>query len=396
MKKKENGKRAISKITLFISALLLLSLILDSCRKDDYFKQGVGDGISPKVATAGTVVYPEIFAGPENFSPLKGKLTTQTKTLSNSNFSNYENGFYLVVKNGDGNGLNVVQGADISVNGTVVITMADFRKAPGILTCEITGLSETNTLDVQVKGKTTGVLSIWIEGVLKQDPLATFTDPRDGNVYDMVTIGTQTWMAENLAYLPSVSNSGSSTEPRYHVYGYEGTDVNAAKATANYSTYGVLYNFAGAQAAVPAGWHLPSAAEWAALEDYLVANGYNYDGSTTPEPDWNKLAKAVSARTNWQASTFVGTPGYLPLINNSSRFAALPGGHWEGYPVMTGFWSYIGQVGNWWTSTLSGINDYYDYPCAYTQQVNSNEVATWRRNNGSTVLNAFSVRCVKD
>jgi uncharacterized protein (TIGR02145 family) len=41
----------------------------------------------------------------------------------------------------------------------------------------------------------------------------------------------------------------------------------------------------------PAGWHVPSDAEWIQLEDYLIANGYNYDGSTTG----NKIGIAVSA-----------------------------------------------------------------------------------------------------
>ena len=31
----------------------------------------------------------------------------------------------------------------------------------------------------------------------------------------------------------------------------------------------------------PEGWHVPSDAEWTTLENYLIANGYNYDGTTT-------------------------------------------------------------------------------------------------------------------
>jgi hypothetical protein len=52
-------------------------------------------------------------------------------------------------------------------------------------------------------------------------------------------------MTENLAYLPVVSPSsaGSETAPYYYVNGYEGSTVASAKATANYTAYGVLYNW---------------------------------------------------------------------------------------------------------------------------------------------------------
>ncbi len=89
-------------------------------------------------------------------------------------------------------------------------------------------------------------------------------------------------MAENLAYLPAVSppSLGSSNgtvagggladllTKYYYVYGYEGSDVNAAKANANYTAYGVLYNFPAAEdyyysstppngrGICPSGWHL--------------------------------------------------------------------------------------------------------------------------------------------
>ena len=86
----------------------------------------------------------------------------------------------------------------------------------------------------------------------------------DGKVYKVVQIGNQCWMAENLAYLPSVSppTEGSLIDPYSYVYGYEGTDINEAKTTTNYQTYGVLYNWPATLEACPSGWHLPSDAEW--------------------------------------------------------------------------------------------------------------------------------------
>ena len=108
-----------------------------------------------------------------------------------------------------------------------------------------------------------------------------------GNNYAVVTIGSQTWMAENLAYLPEITfedDWGSNTDPQYAVYDYapgSGTEtVAGAKATANYDTYGVLYNWSaamdgdassssnpsGVQGICPNGWHLPSDDEWKELE----------------------------------------------------------------------------------------------------------------------------------
>jgi len=106
--------------------------------------------------------------------------------------------------------------------------------------------------------------------------LITFTfvecQDGDGNNYPVVEIDTQLWMAENLKYLPSVVGpvTGSETIPYYYVSGYNGTNVTDAKATANYITYGVLYNWPAVMTGVcPTGWHAPTKAELIIMQTYL-------------------------------------------------------------------------------------------------------------------------------
>jgi uncharacterized protein (TIGR02145 family) len=206
----------------------------------------------------------------------------------------------------------------------------------------------------------------------------TVTDSRDGNVYQTVTIGTQVWMAENLKYLPSVvgPGAGSKTTPYYYVYGYDGINVTDAKATSNYTTYGVLYNWpaamngaasstanpSGVQGVCPTGWHLPSDAEWTQLTDYL--GGESVAGGKLKEID----------TTHWSSPNTGAT--------NETGFTALPGGNFD-----YGF-VYIGGWGTWWMATeLSPAIALYRY-------VSSNESSV----NGDRVLKrfGFSVRCVKD
>jgi uncharacterized protein (TIGR02145 family) len=97
------------------------------------------------------------------------------------------------------------------------------------------------------------------------------TDPRDGNTYSVILIGNQCWMEKNLAYLPSVSppNQGSFTSELYYVYGYWGVNVNEAKNTQNYQSFGALYNWPAALTACPPGWFLPSDEDFCQLTQFL-------------------------------------------------------------------------------------------------------------------------------
>jgi len=212
----------------------------------------------------------------------------------------------------------------------------------------------------------------------------TLIDSRDDKVYKTVKIGDQWWMAENLAWLPSVSPSseGSTADPYYYVYDYQGTDVTEARATGNFQTYGVLYNWPSAMDACPAGWHLPSDEEWTTLVNYLIANGYNYDGTTTD----NKIAKSLASATLWGSSTETGAVGNTdyPEKQNTTGFSALPGGERSLYRIF----DYIGYLGVWWSATEGGAlyawGWYMDYIGSYL---------AWQ-NYGKEI--GYSVRCLKD
>ncbi len=211
-------------------------------------------------------------------------------------------------------------------------------------------------------------------------PEGSFVDNRDSNIYKYITIGEQVWMAENLRYLPRVAGSGMGLEttPYIYVYGYNGNSVEEAKATANYQTYGVLYNWlaamnketssetnpSGVQGVCPEGWHLPSNAEWEQLIDFL--GGEEIAGGKLKEAD----------TTHWISPNEGAT--------NETGFTALPGGY-RGY---CGMFKGIRNMGFWWSATAqSSTNAWtfsllYDYGKIYS--------------NYYTKEDGFSVRCVKD
>lgn len=226
------------------------------------------------------------------------------------------------------------------------------------------------------------------------DGQQTFTDTRDGHVYQKVIIGTQVWMAENLAYLPSVSppSAGSDTEKHYYVYGYEGTSVSAAKQEANYSTYGVLYNWpaamngaasstsvpSGVQGICPDGWHLPSDAEWTVLIDYLTNNGFGYGGSGSD------IAKSMASTTGWNSHSTAGTVGNNQSTNNSSGFKALPGG----YRNYDGGFGGLGTYADFWSASAGGATH------AWRRVLNYGTDVVGRYANYKRL--GFSVRCLQD
>nr|NQU94138.1 hypothetical protein [Bacteroidota bacterium] len=168
-------------------------------------------------------------------------------------------------------------------------------------------------------------------------------DSRDQEIYPTTPIGNQCWMGKNLAYLPDVSppEQGSDTDPYYYVYGYNGSNVTDAKATTNYQTYGVLYNWPAATTACPptGGWHLPDDEEIKVLEG-TVDSQY-----PVGDPVWNTTGyRGEDAGENLKATSGWNFNGNgLDLFD----FTALPGGNRD----KDGGFENIGSRGRWWSSS---------------------------------------------
>jgi uncharacterized protein (TIGR02145 family)/prepilin-type N-terminal cleavage/methylation domain-containing protein len=219
------------------------------------------------------------------------------------------------------------------------------------------------------------------------------TDSRDGTVYSTVEIGTQCWTAENMAYLPSVvgASTGSYSTPHYYVYDYNGTDVSIAKATSNYATYGVLYNWPAALTACPSDWHIATHPEWGTIETYLTETGtcdlnrFDVFVAYSCLPAGAKMAGNASLWTWDQIET---NPSF-----ESSGLNLLPGGGRYTSPSMS--FQNIGTFANYWTGSDTPTNPYRSGDIAHFRYIgDSSEGGITVDSHYKTV--GHSVRCVMD
>ena len=188
--------------------------------------------------------------------------------------------------------------------------------------------------------------------------METFVDQRDGKTYKSVRIGNQTWMAENLAYIPRVSPA--TTEGGLWVYDYNGNAVSEAQATANYATYGCLYDAHTAKTVAPSSWHLPTEDEWRALARFFGSGAD--DGNKMKMP---RLWKRNSGATN------------------SSGFSAIPGG----MRTPAGSFAGLGSGAHFWSATESAGDIWHYY---------MEDESRYVRSNPNSKEWGFSVRCIKD
>jgi uncharacterized protein (TIGR02145 family) len=208
--------------------------------------------------------------------------------------------------------------------------------------------------------------------------IGAFTDERDGRIYKWVKIGNQTWMAENLAFLPRVNNIEDRLLPiRYNVFGFAGNDINTANNSTNYKTYGTLYSWRAAKIACPSGWHLPSDAEWKQLESTMGMTIPNVDEITDREGVVN--GNQLKAPYGWEG---------LDNAFNPFGFSSLPGGFFNPDEDINSRFNDEGKACVFWTNT-----EYNDIS-AWTRSLIFNQTEIFRITTQKNI--GASVRCVKD
>jgi len=138
--------------------------------------------------------------------------------------------------------------------------------------------------------------------------LVAMRDLRDNETYKVVTIGDQVWTAENIRH---------KTDEYYNPNGN----------SANADVYGLLYTWENAKNVCPAGWHLPSKAEFETLRAMA------YDGG-------DKSGVKLKSKEGWDDEG-----------NGSDEFgfAAYPAGDYYEEDYL-GF----SQYAEFWSSTESG------------------------------------------
>jgi len=191
----------------------------------------------------------------------------------------------------------------------------------------------------------------------------------DGNAYDVVTIGTQTWMKQNLNVthyrngdaIPNVTDNNTWANLATGAYCNYNND---SSYTATYGRYYNWYTVVDSRNLCPTGWHVPGDAEWTTLTDYL--GGVSIAGG--------KLKEA--GLTHWISPNTAAT--------NETGFTALPGG----YRDNNGTYVNIGYFGYWWSYTESNTSNAWSRNMGYVHSY------AYRDYDNETY--GFSVRCLKD
>ena len=201
----------------------------------------------------------------------------------------------------------------------------------------------------------------------------TLTDI-DGNIYRTVTIGTQTWMAENLR----TSRLNDGTKLTHAVTFNDWKYANSATFGMynNYTnadtiaTYGYFYNWKAVETGklAPEGWHVPTKAEWDILINSI--GGYNTLGAY-----YKLLEKGI---LHWPSPNSAAT--------NQTGFTAIPSGrrYIDGQDVK------MGEEARYWTSTITDP----DFSTGWITEIIL--TSTYIASGDNSTEAGLSVRCIKD
>ena len=293
------------------------------------------------------------------------------------------NAVIVIVKDQNG---DAFAGADVSftVNEGSVSATAVTTDVNGNASISWTlGVTEgTQTLNITASDLTGSPLTLNAVAT-KPSPVTDI----DGNTYNVVLIGEQIWMAENLkvTHYADGTNIGVGEITDDATWGNLG-DNNTDKAYCFYNNnasdekdiYGALYTYAAAtngdndgetQGVCPTGWHLPTDAEWTTLIDELGENA---------------ASKLAGNATLWENGVLESNENF-----GTSNFSALPSGRrYRSYWTFGPSFLRLGTRGVWWSASEHSSNEAYVrfIQNDYTTVIREYYEKSW----------GYSVRCVKD
>jgi uncharacterized protein (TIGR02145 family) len=197
----------------------------------------------------------------------------------------------------------------------------------------------------------------------------------EGNRYQVIKIGSQWWMAENLQTTKYANGewiinvTGSKTWPNLSTGAYcnYGNDFN------NKAIYGNLYNWhavTDSRHLAPVGWHIPTDKEWQILIEFL--GGHNLAGGRLKDTGTIEAGDGL-----WYAPNAGAT--------NESFFSALPGGFRLGLGTFDG----LGSTPHFWSSTEKSDSTAWQL---YLNTSNSDanlDANAWKQAG-------YSIRCIRD
>ncbi|MDB5228685.1 MAG: hypothetical protein JWN78_2878 [Bacteroidota bacterium] len=193
----------------------------------------------------------------------------------------------------------------------------------------------------------------------------------DGNIYDTVVIGTQTWMVQNLKVMhfrngEAIANDTgvavwtALTTPAWCYYKNDST---------NNIPYGKLYNWFAVndpRGLAPEGWHVPSDSEFVTLENYL--GGVAVCGGKMKERD----------TTHWHSPNVAAT--------DSVGFKAVGAG--DMFETCCYGFGWKGEFCMWWTTTEINVMT------ARFHRLTRQDGSIFKSNGGKTY--GYSVRCIRN
>lgn len=226
----------------------------------------------------------------------------------------------------------------------------------------------------------------------------------DGNVYNVVQIGSQCWMKENLrtthyANGTEIAHTVSALSDSIAYYYYPDSRYY------NQTDYGLLYNWkalmgnanfsnaypSGVQGICPDGWHVPSRVEFEQLINYVSSQEeYSCNGNL------NSYLKALASTTGWSSSSTACTPGNDITTNNATGFSAMPAGTTLNTNSSYAGYYNFGERAVFWTSTKGSNNNYGTVVVLSSQSTSIGWSTTNTTSPNTSKTNGFSVRCLRD